>query len=222
MPHNPDHCTPLKYQYVSNVTLACEDIEHFEEHKVMLAVWDSIFQNWENTRHPLARHHLSQKPVNFYSEHSLEEFSKVWRWTARLRRRLRWSSWITSNQLGSTDNLARKCGVVLAGRATTQTIARRHIMRSSTGHCLFVFDRLILLDVSFYHLVNNCYRQVGRCGTSQPPQSYPCDRGGTQHGWKHGDAGANGPVGKTTNQHNLQDSPGTFRASSEALRWRYI
>ena len=71
-------------------------------------------------------------------------------------------------------------------------------MRSSTGHCLFVFDRLILLDVSFYHLVNNCYRQVGRCGTSQPPQSYPCDRGGTQHGWKHGDAGANGPVGKTT------------------------
>ena len=79
MPHNPDHCTPLKYQYVSNVTLACEDIEHFEEHKVMLAVWDSIFQNWENTRHPLARHHLSQKPVNFYSEHSLEEFSKVWR-----------------------------------------------------------------------------------------------------------------------------------------------
>ena len=45
MPHNPDHCTPLKYQYVSHVTLACEDIEHFEEHKVMLAVWDSIFQN---------------------------------------------------------------------------------------------------------------------------------------------------------------------------------
>ena len=37
MPHNPDHCTPLKYQYVFNVTLACEDIEHFEEHKVMLA-----------------------------------------------------------------------------------------------------------------------------------------------------------------------------------------
>lgn len=80
------------------------------------------------------------------------------------------------------DNLARKCGVVLAGRATTQTIARRHIMRSSTGHCLFVFDRLILLDVSFYQLVNNCSHQVGRCGTSQPPQSYPCDRGGTQHG----------------------------------------
>ena len=79
MPHNPDHCTPLKYQYVSNVTLACEDIEHFEEHEVMLAVWDSIFKNLENTRHPLARHHLSQKPVNFYSEHSLEEFSKVWR-----------------------------------------------------------------------------------------------------------------------------------------------
>ena len=104
------------------------------------------------------------------------------RWTARLRRRLRWSSWITSNQLGSTDNLARKCGVVLAGRATTQTIARRHIMRSSTGHCLFVFDRLILLDVGFYQHVNNCSRQVGRCGTSQPPQSYPCDRGGTQHG----------------------------------------
>ena len=48
------------------------------------------------------------------------------------------------------DNLARKCGVVLAGRATTQTIARRHIMRSSTGHCLFVFDRLILLDVYGY------------------------------------------------------------------------
>ena len=63
-----------------------------------------------------------------------------------------------------------------------QTIARRHIMRSSTGHCLFVFDRLILLDVSFYQLVNNCSHQVGRCGTSQPPQSYPCDRGGTQHG----------------------------------------
>ena len=38
MPHNPDHCTPLKYKYVSHVTLACEDIEHFEEHKVMLAV----------------------------------------------------------------------------------------------------------------------------------------------------------------------------------------
>ena len=55
-------------------------------------------------------------------------------------------------------------------------------MRSSTGHCLFVFDRLILLDVIFYQLVNICSRQVGRCGTSQPPQSYPCDRGGTQHG----------------------------------------